>query len=356
MFVLECLTSAKTDVTKAAAVIILISSDIDFRYCLSRISEPKYSCQTILLHGRNARESLVNTADFSYDWYSLVRGIKDPKQNLKLLNKNWIEELQVAIEDLFSEKLILNETNIRAKLKLAGRTKNEAWNTLLKKPEFSTLITQASKEQKTMEHYDPTEANWENFNVAELKILYTTITKYRGEKRAGKYALSLFIQEKSQDREFPLGKVMEFVELSVQQGWIQKTGRYYIIQQMILQQFPYREIFAGELSTPQPQIKKNVSKIAKKSAKSALQHYFQKTVKSLPQYECLRSGPDHAPCFEATVRVPLPDGFVDSYFYASGVDSTKKDAEKDAAFNACNTLLERYLGDSFSFPSYYLES
>ena len=338
--------------------IILISSDVDFQYSIKQLTNR--GCKTILIHGRNARSSFIESATANYDWFSLVRGLnKRRAERDHQLNVDWIRELEKALETLLDEKLLITEASVRAKMKLDGKHRDKTWNVASNTKGFTKLLTQATIDQETLEHYDPSEADWDNFTLSQLKILYNIIVESPGEKRNGKYPMALFFRYKlkaaASKKKFPTGKLMEFVELAIQQGWISYKGRATIIQPMVLQAFPYKQIFEGESPTI-PTHTINTPKIALSTAKSALQHYFQKSFRMLPNYECSRTGPDHSPLFKVTVCVKLPEGkFVDGYFYESGESNSKKEAEKLAARHACETLLSRYLPD-FQFPTDYLES
>jgi len=85
------------------------------------------------------------------------------------------------------------------------------------------------------------------------------------------------------------------------------------------------------------------------SSKAALQHYFQTILKSLPRYECRKSGKDHIPEFEITVHVP----FGGNSFFAYGRSGNKKQAEKLAAQNACEQITKK---SDYCFPSNFYQA
>ncbi len=85
------------------------------------------------------------------------------------------------------------------------------------------------------------------------------------------------------------------------------------------------------------QLREDRKIIPEVNGKAALQYYFQVNLKSLPRYECRRSGEDHKPIFEVTVLV----SYKGNSFFAYGSAGLKKQAEKCAAKNACDLLIKQ---------------
>lgn len=342
--------------------IILITSDIDFQYSLEQLT--KRDCNTILLHGRNTKKALLQSASFRVDWYALVRNLLGAKElnspghsmnkRVVIPRKNWDQELQLALEALLEDKLVINEKSLRASMKIDGREKDTLWEEVLKVSGINEKIQRAINDQQEMEHYDPASASWDKFSISEIKDLYSTLSSNRELKRNGKYPMAKFLQETlaKNSRRYPLGKILEFVQLSINLEWIQYYGRIATINPTILQSVPFDQISNDNCGANSRQVE--IQSITLSTAKSALQHYFQKLFKSLPKYETRREGPDHMPTFQASVRVPLPEGkFRNEYFYATGKGSNKKEAEKLASQSACTKILQ-YLPD-FRFPNDYVD-
>lgn len=363
LYALDC----KSGDSEVPVGIVLITSDIDFQYSVEQLT--KRGCCTVLLHGRNTKKPLVQAAAYRADWYGLVRNMlgvkelrvsntimKDDTRKIKIPQKNWLKDLEVALETLLEDKLIVNDKNIRASLKIDGREKDEIWEEIKKISGVNEKIKQAISEQKEMEHYDPTTANWDKFSISDIKELYSTLTNNREQRKNGKYPMAKFLKESTPNpKAYPLGKVLEFVQLSINLGWINYSGRVAIINPTILQAVPFDQISAYDPTKANQGFDTNRQVVALSTAKSALQHYFQKMFKTLPRYESRREGPDHLPLFQASVHVPLPsDKFKEEYFYATGKASTKKEAEKNASQQACTQILQ-YLPD-FRFPNDYLET
>lgn len=81
-----------------------------------------------------------------------------------------------------------------------------------------------------------------------------------------------------------------------------------------------------------PEIDEVVKNLDKYNAKEVLQEYTQSKDKTLPEYNVVKiSGPPHKPCFEVEV---LYQGKV----LGSGTGASKKEAQQNAAFEACKKL------------------
>jgi len=222
------------------------------------------------------------------------------------------------------------------------------------------IIKKAQEDQKNLETYDPEDASWDNFTISQLRQLYQLIILNPNNISYGKYPMALYLRKKlseivtndkkSLDEKYPTGLLLEFVELCIQANWMSRSGRKVKILPTVLQEFPYHQIFNPQLFN-QSSISKTISL---NHAKAALQYYFQKTLKNLPVYESTRGGLDHCPEYTSSVRVDLIGNFVDSYFFAQGFSTNKKEAEKKAAQEACNIILKRYIPD-YKFPEEFFE-
>merc|ERR1712137_68973 len=348
----------QTSVDQAPIGIALVSSDVDFGYAVRQLTSR--GVFTLLIHGRNSREDFKESALATCDWYSLVRGISfgEKLNRPSTDDRDYIAELEMALDWLLEQQVAVTDMTVRSRLRLDGRSKDDLWNQVKLIDGFRHILERAQEDQRDMKYYNPHDANWDNFTIVQLRKLYDVILKYPNVQRNGKYPMACFFQsslpaDNPRDR-YPTGLFMEFVELAIRKRWIIYDGKTTTISPSVLQKFPAQEIFeSGPGAAPTPATGPT-PKVAKDSAKSALQFYFQKCFKSLPTYECSRSGPDHFSTFHSSVQVPLPpDRFVDGYFFATGESTTKKDAEKVAALNACEILLTKYLPE-FQFPDNYL--
>jgi len=442
--------------------ICLISSDVDFAYCLDKLRIRGHNI--LLIHGRNTRETFVSVANHSVDWYKLVRGLLKYNAGVVIADeteqeKITVEMVESALESIdkafytiiYEQNLIINVSNVRAASGLMGRLKERLWQAVSSTDEYKEMLDQATNEQRMLsesglKHFDPTQATWDDFTVKELKYLYDTLLRLSGVKKHGKFPLSMVIHrsvnEHGVTEPIPLAKILCFTELSLRVNWIQETGQAMMIQTYLLNELPYHMITADmraleESKKPKnstsfsPQVNYNIDKsdvdkklsdfkevqplkvptmkfssstinsptprvtqtlptpivsvqntpmayklsnandngrkmnayvsgrpvrtVSECNAKSALQFYFQKLFRCLPTYDCVKSGAEHIPIFEVNIQVKLPQGqFTDQYFFAMGKSSNKKQAEKLAAQNGCNTLLLRYLPE-FDFPSNFLD-
>lgn len=340
-----------------APVSVLISSDIDFKYCIEEIR--KRGIYTILIHRKHSISSFVDSSDMSVEWNSLARGINTTPE-IRLVADKWEKDVLEAIDKLLEEKILIKEQTLRSKLRLDGRGKTAKWNEVLKLPGILDTIKKAQEDQQNLQSYDPEEASWDNFTISQLRQLYQLITLNPNHISYGKYPMALYFRKKLSeivtnekkplDEKYPTGLLLEFVELCIQANWMSRSGRKVKILPTVLQEFPYHQIFNPQLFN-QESISKTISL---NHAKAALQFYFQKTLKNLPVYESTRGGLDHCPEYTSSVRVDLVGNFVDSYFFAQGVSTNKKEAEKKAAQEACNIILKRYIPD-YKFPEEFFE-
>lgn len=339
-----------------APVSVLISSDIDFKYCIEEIR--KRGIYTILIHRKHSISSFVDSSDMSVEWNSLARGItKSPKilSDTGKMQKSVFE----AIDKLLEEKIIIKEQTLRSKLHLDGRGKTDQWNEVLKLPGILDTIKKAQDDQQNLETYNPEEASWDNFTISQLRQLYQLITLNPNHISYGKYPMALYFRKKLSeivtnekkplDEKYPTGLLLEFVELCIQANWMSRSGRKVKILPTVLQEFPYHEIFNPQLFN-QSLTKKS---ICTTQAKAALQYYFQKTLKTLPVYESIRN-PVNETEYTSSIRVDIVGNFVNTYFFAQGVSTSKKEAEKKAAQEACNMILRRYI-PNYPFPEEFIE-
>ncbi len=81
-----------------------------------------------------------------------------------------------------------------------------------------------------------------------------------------------------------------------------------------------------------PEIPDIINNMEKYNAKELLQEYTQSKDKTLPDYNVVKvSGPPHKPCFEVEV-------VYDNAIIGKGDGFSKKEAQQNAAFNACKKL------------------
>jgi hypothetical protein len=424
-------------------VLIVVSTDIDFFYSLQQLRER--GAYTVVIHGASVHESVKESTDDQFDWYTLVRGIPMSQRQRRVDTNEIIEKLERVLNKMvLKDKLVITEKNVRAALKFDGKHNDESWAKISSVPTFKQLLHSAIELQGTIGCYDPTKASWNSFSIDVLISLYNVLLYNPGVKKNGKYPLALFFVSYLSERPIPVAQALEFIELSIGLGWIQKDGSSYFIKHALMQKFPFELIFSqntvinplfGQMSVPQmmnshiktptltptptpvhanvpvhvpahnyttqhhtnPQIQpqqqhhssyslltpstitqQNIPMYANTytdstyntsqqpqyvplmntcvaiplsreidldQAKAALQYYFQTELKSLPKYECRKSGQDHLPIFEVTVHVPL----YGNSFFGYGKASLKKQSEKTAAKNACEQILRRCPG--YEFPS-----
>ena len=81
-----------------------------------------------------------------------------------------------------------------------------------------------------------------------------------------------------------------------------------------------------------PEIDDVINHLDRYNAKESLQEYTQAKDKTLPEYNIVNiSGPPHKPCFEVAV-------VYHGECLGTGTGSSKKEAQQNAAFDACNKL------------------